>query len=178
MTGFASSFFFFLPSFLFPLLIKVSLSQPICFPTFVPPILFLTLLRIRREQAAVCCLAADQGQTTTIYTGGFSLSLHQRIHFLLLQFLHILCIGLCSVFFPFQLNHHFYPQCMLKFDAEFKTPSTSEFCKNSHKAEITRVTLILSFYCCSLEMSCKPSPFVAFLVKYHCCRVSNLIEEV
>lgn len=51
---FASSFLFFLPSFLFPLLIKGSLSQTISFPPFVPPIRFLTLLRIRSEQAAVC----------------------------------------------------------------------------------------------------------------------------
>lgn len=76
MPGFASSFyhlffFFFLASFLFPLLIKASLSQPISFPTFVPPILFLTLLRIRSEQAAVCFLDAGQGQSTTIYMGEF-----------------------------------------------------------------------------------------------------------
>lgn len=64
-------FYFFLLSFLFPLLIKVSLSQTVSLPTFVPPILFLTLLRIRSEQAAVCCLAAGQGQWTTIYFGRF-----------------------------------------------------------------------------------------------------------
>lgn len=61
----------FFSSFLFPLFTKASLSQPISFPTFVPSILFLTLLRIRSEQAAVCCLAAGQGQSTTIYIGGF-----------------------------------------------------------------------------------------------------------
>lgn len=68
MTGFASSFFPLPSSFL--CLLKC-LSQPISFLTFVSPILSLTLLGIRSDQEAVCCLAAGQGQSTTNYIGGF-----------------------------------------------------------------------------------------------------------
>lgn len=135
-------FFFFPSSFLFPLLVKLSLSQPISFLIFALPILSVILLETRSEQAAVWCLTAGQGQSTTIGIRGFLIVFTSKKAFLtILVPPHPVLSG--SFLSSFQLYHQFYPWCMLKFDTKFNTSSKSEFCQNCQEAEIMRMNLIL-----------------------------------
>lgn len=142
VTAFVAILFSLLPSSLFPLLIKPSLSQSRSFLTFAPPILSQSL-GIRSEQAAVWCLAAGQGQSTTIGIRGFLIVFTSKKKFLtILVPPHPVC---ARWFFPFQLPASSSILFLVHAEIwyEFNTSSKSVFYQNCQEAEITGMHLIL-----------------------------------